>query len=139
ADDRAPPTAARRPPPGCTLRRAAQAAAPRLRIRASRSRARLRRPWPSAAQHPQELRLVDDGDAELLRLLELAPGLFAGDDEVGLLRHRAAGLSARLLDARLGVLALERRQRAGDDEGLARDALDLLALLLVRRELHAGR
>jgi len=52
----------------------------------------------SLAQHPQELRLVvDDRNAELPRLRQLAAGAFARDDEVGLLRHAAGHLRAERL------------------------------------------
>ena len=54
-----------------------------------------------------------------LRLGELRAGLGAGDDPVGLLRHRAGDLAAERFDHLLGVVAGQRRQRAGEDEGLA--------------------
>ena len=62
-------------------------------------------------------------NAERLRLGELASRLAAGDDVVGLLRHRSRDLAAERLDHLLGVLARERRQRAGEDEGLAGERL----------------
>ena len=50
---------------------------------------------------------------------EPAPG--PGDDEVGLLRHRARDLGAEPLGQRLGLVAGHLLQRAGEDHGLAGD------------------
>ncbi len=49
-----------------------------------------------------EFRFVEHGDAELARLVELAAGLAAGHDVVGLLRHRAGDLAAGRLDQLVG-------------------------------------
>ncbi len=60
-----------------------------------------RRSPASASRRPEQLeqpRLVDHLDAELLGLRELRPGVGAGDDVVGLLRHRAGDLAAGRLD-----------------------------------------
>ena len=57
----------------------------------------------AALGHALELGLVDDGDAELLRLLELAAGLLASQEVAGHLRHRAGDLAAALLDQGLGL------------------------------------
>src|ERR1035441_5332783 len=74
---------------------------------------------PSRGAQPQQLRLVDDLHAELLRLVQLGTGFRAGDDVIDFLADAAADFAARCLDLRRGLLALEARQRAGQDEGLA--------------------
>ena len=55
------------------------------------------------------------------RLLELRAGAGAGDDQVGLGRDRARGLGAELLGLRLGLVAREGFEAAGEDDGLAGD------------------
>ena len=76
-------------------------------------------PFPSSsASRPASSRTATPSAS---RLVELRAGLGAGDDPVGLLRHRARDLAAERLDHLLGVLAGQRRQRAGEDEGLARE------------------
>ena len=67
--------------------------------------------------------LVEDRDAELAGLVELGTGLGAGHDEVGLLADAAAHLAAGLLDPVAGDLPGD-GEGAGEDEGLAGDALD---------------
>ena len=64
---------------------------------ALRARSRLATSAPSgvlAGQQPPEPVLVEDRDAELLRLRQLRAGALAGDEVVGLLRDRARGLAA---------------------------------------------
>ena len=53
------------------------------------------------------------------RLLELAAGLLAGHDGVGLLADAAGHPSSGAFDQRGGLGARQRRQRAGEDVGLA--------------------
>src|SRR5262249_44983518 len=67
-------------------------------------------------QQTPKPRLVQDRNGELLRFRELAAGILAGDDVIGLLRHAAGGLAARFFDQRLRVVARQRRQRAGQDD-----------------------
>src|SRR5262245_40051142 len=69
-------------------------------------------------QEIEELRLVEHGDAELARLVELAAGFVAGHHVVRLLRHRAAHLVSLGLDGGLRLVAAHARERAGEDEGL---------------------
>src|ERR1019366_10268849 len=77
----------------------------------------------AAVEQGQQPRLVDDRDAERLGLRELGAGFGAGDDVVGLLRHRARDLAALRLDHLLRVFARQRWQGAGEDEGLAGERL----------------
>ena len=58
-----------------------------------------------AGEQPAEPVLVEDRDAELLGLGQLRAGALAGDDVVGLLRDRTAGLAAGRADRLLGLLA----------------------------------
>ena len=53
------------------------------------------------------------------RAVELAAGVLAGDDVVGVLRDRAGDAGAEGFDARLGLGAGEAGEAAGEDEGLA--------------------
>ena len=70
------------------------------------------------------------------RLLELRAGAGAGDDEVGLLRHRARDLGAEPLGHRLRLVAGHLLQRAGEDHGLAGDRrVDAAASAGSRRDL----
>ena len=58
-----------------------------------------------AGQHAAEARLVEDRDAELLRLGQLRAGALAGDEVVGLLRDRPGRLAAGGPDRLLRLLA----------------------------------
>src|SRR6185503_3637482 len=101
---------------------------------------RTRRCWPAAASmartpagaaelawggaRPEQLLEPlrrHDRDAEPLRLRELRTGAGAGDDEVGLLRDGAGGLAARGADGSFRILPAPALDRAGDDDGLARE------------------
>ena len=53
-------------------------------------------------------------------LASLEPAFCAGHEVVGLPAHRCGGLAAGGADGRLCRLAVERLERAGDDDGLAR-------------------
>src|SRR5262249_10656739 len=52
----------------------------------------------SAGDEFFEFFLGQNGDTELFGLVELAAGLFAGDDEIGLLGDAPGGLAAVLVD-----------------------------------------
>src|SRR4051812_16558367 len=97
------------------------------RIRLKVASAPLKRRGPNellggAGADPDEpCRLVDHLDAEFGRLLELGAGTWAGDDEVGLLRHRAGNLGAEPLGHRLRLLARHPLERTGEHNGLAGD------------------
>src|SRR4051794_16890761 len=65
--------------------------------------------------------LVEHGHPEALGLLELGARRRAGYDIVGLLRHAGGNTPARAFDALGRLLAREVRQRAGQDERLARE------------------
>src|SRR2546427_1827053 len=69
----------------------------------------------------QEFRLVDDRDAEQLRLLELRAGSGAGHNRGGPLRHAVRDVAARGLDQLGGPGARQGRERPGDDVGLPRE------------------
>src|SRR5580704_7596513 len=110
----------------------------------------------SAFKEFEEGGFVEDGHVELAGFVELGAGLFAGDEVVGFLRDGAGDFSAGGFDAGLGVVAGERGERAGEDEGEAGeggadDALfggefeaegfevvDELLVLLVGEELDDG-
>ena len=77
---------------------------------------------PLLLDHRRKLLLRQHRHAERLRLVELAAGLLAGDDVVGLLRHAAGRLAAERFDQLLDLLAAVVRQRAGHDERLAGEA-----------------
>ena len=74
-------------------------------------------------QHGAELVLIDDADAELLGLRELAAGVFAGQDDARLFAHAAGGAPAARFDEGGGLVARERGQRAREDKGHAAEAL----------------
>src|SRR6185369_4873724 len=81
----------------------------------------------------EELRLVQDGDLQLLRLLQLAARLLA-DHEVGEARADAGEEAAALgLHARLGLGARQLPERAGEEERLPFEAA-LPALDPARRD-----
>src|SRR3954454_20745431 len=61
---------------------------------------------------------IDDRDAELLRLRQLGACTRAGNEEVRLLRHRAARLATGGTDGRLGLLPAVALDRAGHDHDL---------------------
>lgn len=44
--------------------------------------------------HLQKLRLIQNPDPELLRLVELGPGFFAGQNVIGFLTHAAGHFAA---------------------------------------------
>src|SRR5689334_25335289 len=67
----------------------------------------------------QPCRLVDDFYAEFRRLLELAARTRSGDDQVGLGRHRPGGARAERFGLRLGLVATEAFETAGENDGLA--------------------
>ena len=74
-------------------------------------------------EQAQERRLVERRDAELGRLVELrARGSRRRPGSSVFCDRLFVTLPPRGLDARLGLLARERLQRAGDDEGLAEQA-----------------
>src|SRR4051794_6848108 len=104
-----------------------------------------------AIEQAEEARLVEDGDAEALSLLELRARRRAGDDVVGLLRHRRRHAAAGARDPLGRVLAREVGQRAGEHERPAAErplagrralALELRAeraqVLDQRAQLRAG-
>ena len=68
-----------------------------------------------------ELLFAQHRDAQLAGLVQLAAGLFAGDDVVGVLRDARGGAAAELGDQLLDLVAAVFRERAGDDERLAGD------------------
>src|SRR5882762_1893945 len=71
---------------------------------------------PCAAQ---ELRLVDDRDAERLGLLELRPRVRTDDEGRGFLRDAVGYVSTRRLDQLGRLRAGQRRQGAGHHVGLS--------------------
>src|SRR5438128_10349672 len=97
------------------------------RAEPDRRASRERPPSPVRAarlQQPQEGSLVEHGDAELVRLVELGRARpLTGHDVVGLLGHAARGLAAALLDGLLRALARQRLERAGHDHRLAGERL----------------
>src|SRR5579883_1751947 len=68
-----------------------------------------------------ELVLRQHGDAEFLRLVELAAGLFAGDDVTGFFRHTPRRLAAELFDEIFNLFAAVAGQRPGDHECFSRE------------------
>src|SRR3954468_15272992 len=119
----------------------------RIQARYVRSLARVKRTSGSsptsrtsarrAIEQAQQARLVDDRDAEALGLLELRARRRAGDDVVGLLRHRARDPPAGREDALGGLLSGEIGQGSGEHERLAvqRALAGWRALLLELDEL----
>src|SRR5205085_6279551 len=73
----------------------------------------------SLRQQRLELVLVEDGDLELLRLLQLRAGAQARDHVVGLGADAARRLPAELAHQGLGVGPAHRLERAREDERLA--------------------
>src|SRR5947207_11415426 len=65
-------------------------------------------------QHFPELRLIQNADAELLRLLELAAGFLSRQDVARFFAHAAADLSAAGAD-QFGNFVARLAQRAGSD------------------------
>src|SRR6185437_16124676 len=84
----------------------------------------------------QELRFINDLDAELARAIELAPRIRAHDDEAGTLGHGRRDVSAGVLDQLGSRLTRERGQRTGDDDCLAREATGAIACVLAGRFLE---
>src|SRR5690349_3647051 len=74
-----------------------------------------------STEHLEELLLVDHGDAQLARLVELGAGLFAGHDVVGLLRHGTGDLAAEGLDALGRLVARHARERPGEHDDFTRE------------------
>src|SRR5207302_1188595 len=72
----------------------------------------------SLADQFQELLLGQYPHAERLRFVELAAGIFAGDDEVGLLRDAAGRFAAELVDQFFDLVAREFFERSRDDDAL---------------------
>src|SRR5690348_12704584 len=75
---------------------------------------------------------IQDRYAQRLGLVQLAPGLGAGDHVISLLRHRAGNLVAARLDQAAGLVAAQARKGTSEHEGFRplfrlddRDALDL--------------
>ena len=62
----------------------------------------------SSFEHPKKGGLVQELDPELPGPLQLAPGLLAGDDVIGLLAHGRGHAPAAALDRFLGLVARER-------------------------------
>src|SRR3954471_16944485 len=87
-------------------------------------------------QERDELRLVPDLDAELLRLFELRSGRFAGDDERGLLRNAARDFRAERFEPRRCLIARQRRERAGQYDALAVKRPGLRLARRLRRQLQ---
>src|SRR5271165_1705983 len=77
---------------------------------------------PNAMEEFLQLGFVDHRHAEFGGAVELASGLRAGDDVVGLLRHAAGDLAAMPLDEFLRFVARQRRQGSGEHEGEALEA-----------------
>ena len=97
---------------------------------------------PSSRRAAPAAGLVEHRDAEPLGLLELRARRLAGDDVVGLLRHRRGHAAAGGEDPLGRLLARELRQRAGEHERLAgqRALARRRALLLELQALaRAGR
>src|SRR6266705_2671208 len=69
--------------------------------------------------HFSQARLIDDGDTELARLLELAPRFVAGHHIIGLLRNRAGHVAAVAFDQLFRLFASHAWKRSGKDEGFA--------------------
>src|SRR5437773_924801 len=71
--------------------------------------------WCSLLVHQSEEPVfVQHGNAEFACLVQLGAGLGAGDDIVGLLRHRSGDLAARGLYAFLRFVARHRDEGAGE-------------------------
>src|SRR5688500_9877390 len=75
----------------------------------------------AVGQQPLETGLIHHLDTELGRASELAPGLRPRDEQIGLRAHRARGLAAERAHQLLGLLARSPLERAGEDDGLARE------------------
>src|SRR5712691_1859977 len=67
----------------------------------------------------QELGLVDYRDAERFRFVEFASGFLAGEKEIRRLGNRAGDSTARGFNRRRRFRSAQRRQSAGDDDGLS--------------------
>ena len=70
-------------------------------------------------EHLLELGFCEGGDAQFLGSGELAARARPGDDVARLLAHAPRGATATLPNQRFGVLAGEKLQRPGEDEGLS--------------------
>src|SRR5215213_4479688 len=75
----------------------------------------------ASAQQLFQLSLVDDVEAERLRLVELGAGLLARDDVVGLLAHGRGHTPAARFDQRPRLVARQRLKPARQNELLARE------------------
>src|SRR6516225_8545126 len=83
---------------------------------------RLQRSSAAGLDELSQTPLVDHCYAELVRLVELASSVGAGDDVVRLARNTARDLAALAFDQCLRVLARERGERSGQHERHARQA-----------------
>ncbi len=79
-----------------------------------------------------------DGNAELLRFGQLGTGRFPRDQHIGLGRYRARHLGPQRLQRRLGIVARQGGQGAGQHEGLAGKGLLRGLFLLDGRPVDAG-
>ncbi len=79
-----------------------------------------------------------DGNAELLRLGQLGTGRFPRDQHIGLGRYRTRHLGPQRLQRRLGVVARQGGQGAGQHEGLTGKGLLRDLFLLDSRPVDAG-
>ena len=71
------------------------------------------------SDHPQKFRLIDDGNAKLIGLVELTAGTFADQHKAGFLADARRGLATEVFDGSLDFVAVEVLQRTGHDDGFA--------------------
>src|SRR5258708_14348095 len=99
------------------VRRRREARSCSLLLASPRSlRREVRRP-PSPLDQLQPIIFGEHVNAEFARLGELVAGVFAGDDVIGLLRHRARDLGAESLRHLLGLIAGEFGIRYREPDG----------------------
>src|ERR1019366_5950550 len=75
----------------------------------------------SFLQQLQQSRFVEYSNPQLLRLVQLAAGVRAGDHEISFLRHAAADAAAAIAYFLRGLVARQMRQSAGQHKSLAVD------------------
>jgi len=84
--------------------------------------------WPlkpetkASGEEGEQRGLIEHGNAERARLVELRTGIFTSDYIAGFFADRAGDAAAGRLDPFRCLLAGQRRQGAGEDEG---EALEL--------------
>ncbi len=85
-----------------------------------------------------QLLFAPDGDPQLLRLGELGTSRLPRDQHIGLGRHRTSYLGAQRLQCRLGIVARQGGQGAGQHKGFAGKGLLRGLFLLDGRPMDAG-